>query len=174
MNLRNLRHRRFVNYRLLQDVCQVRGKTRGFALISVMAIMSLVTMIALAMLSLSTVTSKTEVAKSHMDIARANARMALSEALSQLQLSLGRDQSVCANASIFERHDDPFAKSLGEGRAFTIGHRSQLTLHHRRGLLAGQEVAHVAVLHDVVLTLAAHTPRVSDRLLRVQFLEVGH
>ena len=83
-------------------------KEKGFALVATLSVLSLVVLIALAMLSLATVTSKTvgEV-NNYGEIAKANARLALAEAVQALQETLGLDQAVCAAASILETPDDP-------------------------------------------------------------------
>ena len=78
---------------------------------------------ALALLSLASVSGKTSAYSYHTELARANARVALSEALSQLQLTLGRDQTVCANASLFETHDDP---STSEDESIHVANRHWL------------------------------------------------
>lgn len=74
----------------------------GFALVSTVAVMALVVMIALAMVGMATVTSRSAGHTHFIEQARANARMALSMALAQLQATTGVDQSVTAPASIFD------------------------------------------------------------------------
>ncbi|MGC4013479.1 MAG: hypothetical protein QM755_03015 [Luteolibacter sp.] len=73
---------------------------KGFALVSVLLFMILLTIVALGMLSLSAVQLRSA---SHADAkqrARANARLGLMMALGQLQTSLGADQRVCADARV--------------------------------------------------------------------------
>ena len=72
----------------------------GFALIATISVMVLLVMIALAMLSLSTMETRASRNDQAMAQAKANARMALMMAIGDLQLSLGPDQRVNANAAI--------------------------------------------------------------------------
>lgn len=75
---------------------------QGFALIATISVMSLVVLVALAMLSLASVVTRTSGHGYHLEVARANARVALSQAIAALQSTMGKDQMVCANASILE------------------------------------------------------------------------
>ena len=76
---------------------------RGFAVIATIAVLSLILMIALAMVSIATNTTKTEVAADYIEQAKANARLALNEAINSLQESMGPDQRVSANIGIIAR-----------------------------------------------------------------------
>ena len=78
-----------------------RGE-RGFALISSILIMGLLVMIALGMLSLSTVEVRSSQNSKAMAEAQANARMALMIAIGELQSEVGPDQRITANAGIME------------------------------------------------------------------------
>ena len=73
---------------------------KGFALIATVSIMVLAILIALAMISLATVTSRTTGHSHHYEQARSNARLALTSALGTLQMELGPDKRVNANANI--------------------------------------------------------------------------
>ncbi len=64
--------------------------------------MSLVVLIALAMVSLATVTSRTAGHSYYIDRARANARLALVEAIARLQQHAGQDQRTTARAEMFD------------------------------------------------------------------------
>ncbi|MBT7959779.1 MAG: hypothetical protein HN759_10640 [Akkermansiaceae bacterium] len=75
---------------------------RGFALIATISVMVLLVMVALAMLSLSTIELRGSRQEESMQQARANARLALMMALGELQKSLGPDQRISANASVFD------------------------------------------------------------------------
>ena len=72
----------------------------GFALIATMSVMALLVMIAIAMLSLSTVEIRSSNQTDSLQKARQNARMALLIAISELQEAAGSDQRVTATASI--------------------------------------------------------------------------
>jgi len=80
--------------------------TRGFAFIACLSILALLTMLALAMVSLAEHQIVKNVNISYRDNARANARLALAQAIAALQESMGRDQAVCANLSILENTSD--------------------------------------------------------------------
>jgi Tfp pilus assembly protein PilX len=78
---------------------------RGFALISTISIMALLMMIAMAMMSLSTIEQRSSQNTRGMVEAQANARMALMLAIGELQKSMGPDQRVSANAEILSDPD---------------------------------------------------------------------
>ncbi len=89
------------------------GKTRiihlrdkGFALISSIMIMTLLTMIAFSMLSFSAITTRTSKFTNPYVAAQANARIALMTAIAQLQETMGPDQRVSINASILDSNID--------------------------------------------------------------------
>jgi hypothetical protein len=74
-------------------------KTKGFALVATLSLMILLTLIAVGLLTLSTVTVRAGGRDEAMATARANARLALMIALGELQKTMGPDQSVSAPAS---------------------------------------------------------------------------
>lgn len=74
-------------------------KTKGFALVATLSLMILLTLIAVGLLTLSTVTVRSGGREEAMATARANARLALMIALGELQRTMGPDQSVSAPAS---------------------------------------------------------------------------
>ncbi len=79
------------------------GRTRdGFALVVTLTLMVLLSILALGMLSLSSVTLRTGSRDEAMTQARANARMALQLAIGQLQAELGPDQRISAPATLLE------------------------------------------------------------------------
>ena len=86
---------------------KIESKYSGFAIVAAISILSLLVMLALAFVSLATQVSRFENDGTHRDRARANARLALAEALSLLQATMGKDQSVCAEAAIIESPNDP-------------------------------------------------------------------
>ena len=75
-------------------------KVSGFALVATVSMMVLLVVIALGMLSLTSVAIRTESLQSHQEQAEANARMAAMIALGELQSMLGPDQRLSATADI--------------------------------------------------------------------------
>ena len=77
-------------------------KNFGFALVATVSMMVLLTLVAIAMLSLSTIEQRSSGGSANEAdrMARANARMALMIALGELQEAAGPDQRVTATASI--------------------------------------------------------------------------
>lgn len=78
---------------------------RGFALVVTLSLMVLLTLLAVGLLSLSTISLRTSSKGEAMAAARANARMAMMFALGSLQKELGPDQRISA----------PGGQQLGEG-----------------------------------------------------------
>lgn len=75
---------------------------RGFALISTIVIVSLLLLVALAMLSLSTVETRSTKAVNVRSEAQANARFALMIAIGKLQETLGPDARATAKSSMLD------------------------------------------------------------------------
>jgi Tfp pilus assembly protein PilX len=71
---------------------------RGFALVITLSLMILLTMLAVGLLTLSTVALRTSSQGSAVALARSNARLALIIALGELQKAAGQDQRVTAAA----------------------------------------------------------------------------
>ncbi len=76
------------------------SRNRGFALIVTLSLMILLTVIAVGLLSLSSITLRSSSQGSAQASARANARMALFLAIGELQKQAGPDRRVSANASL--------------------------------------------------------------------------
>lgn len=74
----------------------------GFALIATISVMVLLVMVALAMLSLSTIELRSSTGNTYQATAQANARLALMEAIAELQTNLGPDQRISASSSILD------------------------------------------------------------------------
>ncbi|HEY9153569.1 MAG TPA: hypothetical protein VIM69_00475 [Opitutaceae bacterium] len=74
-------------------------KTKGFALVATLSLMILLTLLAVGLLTLSTVTVRAGGREEAMATARANARLALMIALGELQRTMGPDTSVSAPAA---------------------------------------------------------------------------
>ena len=90
------------------------ARNAGFALVITLSLMVLLMLLALGMLSLSSVSLRTAAQSSDMNLARANARMALLLALGELQTHAGSDTRVTARADILDEdtngdgdYDDP-------------------------------------------------------------------
>jgi type II secretory pathway pseudopilin PulG len=80
------------------------GMPRGFALVSVLMLMALIGLLALGMLSLSTVTLRSTGQRGALQKARSNARMALMIAIGELQKEMGPDMRVSAKAALFDQN----------------------------------------------------------------------
>ncbi|MFK7911818.1 MAG: hypothetical protein AB8F34_14630, partial [Akkermansiaceae bacterium] len=80
----------------------MKANLAGFALIATISVMTLLVLIALAMLSLSAIEQRGASNSSHQAIAQANARLALMQALGELQKYAGPDQRITARAAILE------------------------------------------------------------------------
>lgn len=74
----------------------------GFALVTTLAIMALLAIVMLGMLSLSSISVRSSRSDAYETEAKANARLALSLALGELQKQLGPDQRVSATASLLD------------------------------------------------------------------------
>lgn len=79
-----------------------KTESKGFALLATMSLLSLLLIISAAMLSLSANASRDTRLDFARIEARANARLALSMAIAQLQAAAGPDQRVTARADILE------------------------------------------------------------------------
>ncbi len=73
---------------------------RGFALVVTLSLMILLTVLAVGLLSLSTIALRSAGQSTAMTTARANARMALMLALGELQKNAGLDQRITARADV--------------------------------------------------------------------------
>ncbi|MDA7651001.1 hypothetical protein N9868_01095 [Akkermansiaceae bacterium] len=82
-----------------------RARTGGFALISSLSLLFLLTLIAVAFLGLATVQVRTHRVDGATEEARSNARLALMIALGELQREMGPDQRVSAEAAIVSTSD---------------------------------------------------------------------
>ena len=86
----------------------MRTRPRGFALVVSVLMMVLVSLLAVALLGLSTLELRRATTERDLAAARAHARLALTEAIGQLQREMGPDQRVSASSELLgapvERH----------------------------------------------------------------------
>jgi Tfp pilus assembly protein PilX len=74
--------------------------SKGFALVITLSLVILLTVIAVGLLSLSSISLRASMQGAAMATARANARLAMMMALGELQKSAGPDQRVTAPANL--------------------------------------------------------------------------
>ncbi len=77
-----------------------RRAKRGFALVVTLSLMILLTVIAVGLLTLSTISLRSSSASEAGAIARANARLALMLAIGELQKEMGPDSAISANSDV--------------------------------------------------------------------------
>jgi hypothetical protein len=82
------------------------GARRGFVLITTIAILVILSLVAIGLLSLSSLTVRSGSAELAQLEARANSRLALMLALGELQTQLGPDQRISAEAGILDESPD--------------------------------------------------------------------
>lgn len=82
---------------------------RGFALVVTLSLMVLITVIAVAMLGLSTIELRKSALGEARAVALSNARLAMVLALGELQSSLGDDRRISADASVLANSKNPAA-----------------------------------------------------------------
>ena len=79
----------------------------GFALVVTLSLMILLTIIAVGLLTLSSISIRTASHSKGMAVARANAKMALMLAIGELQRQTGPDTRVTARADVLDEENPP-------------------------------------------------------------------
>ncbi len=113
---------------------QPHGKPRrGFALIVTLSLMILLTIIAVGLLTLSSISLRASGQGDSMQTARANARMALMMAISQLQETTGPDQRITVNADQRPKASDgKETAAVADNRQWTGVYRSWASTERTR------------------------------------------
>lgn len=83
-----------------KKLLHVRNHPRGFALIVTLSLMILLTVVAVGLLTLSSISLRSSAQGNAMASARANARLALMMAIGDLQKHAGVDRAVTARADV--------------------------------------------------------------------------
>lgn len=96
-----------------------RFRERGFALIITLSLMTLMTVLAVGLLGLSSVTLTTSNLEAARTQARTNARLALSMAIAQLQRATGPDQRITAPADQLSDSDPSVSRAAATRRFWT-------------------------------------------------------
>ncbi len=114
-------------------------KRRGFALVVTLSLMVLLTLLAVGLLSLSTISLRTSTQGEAMSSARANARIALMLALGELQKQLGPDQRISAPGAQQLEEGDKSAggRWVGVYDAWPIDQETRPSPTFRRWLISG-------------------------------------
>ena len=77
-------------------------RARGFALVITLSLMVMLTIVAVGLLTLSSISLRSSSQGDAMQLARSNARMALTLAIGQLQKSAGADRRITAPATVVD------------------------------------------------------------------------
>lgn len=108
---------------------------RGFALVIAITLMVLLTLISVAFLTLSSVTLRASTRMEAFSAARANARLALAQAVAALQTYAGLDTRITANAAIVDPNGNDAPAVLGVWKSW------EGTNHETSGTFAGRPVS---------------------------------
>jgi hypothetical protein len=112
---------------------KIAFEKRGFTLIITISLLVLLTMVAVGVLSLSSVTLRTSSQGLAQQEARANARMALMMAIGQIQKNLGPDQRITTEADQLAGGASGDESSAAEGQKHWTGvYRSWLSTETNR------------------------------------------
>lgn len=110
----------------------MKDHSRGFALVITLSLMILLTIIAVGLLSLSSVSLRASSQGEAMSIARSNARLAMILALGDLQKQTGPDTRVTARADVLDENNPPV---LGAWKSW------EGTNHETTGTFAGRPIS---------------------------------
>lgn len=91
----------------MKTLLVIRKSTRGFALVVTLSLMILLTVIAVGLLTLSSISLRSSVQGEVMAAAKANARLALMLAIGELQRTTGLDTRVTARADLLDEANPP-------------------------------------------------------------------
>ncbi len=91
----------------MKPISRTAQSPRGFALVVTLSLMILLTVIAVGLLTLSTISLRSAARGSDQAVARANARLALMLAIGDLQKFAGADTRVTAKADILDANNPP-------------------------------------------------------------------
>lgn len=118
----------------MKRLSPARSNRRGFALVITLSLMVLLTLLAVGLLSLSSISLRASAQGEAMQMARANARMALLLALGDLQKTLGQDARITASADQFlggasgqEATTNPAHHFLGAYKSWDIAAKTRPT-----------------------------------------------
>ncbi|MEX1113994.1 MAG: pilus assembly PilX N-terminal domain-containing protein [Akkermansiaceae bacterium] len=116
-------------------------KPRGFALVVTLSLMGLLTVVAVGLLTLSTISLRSSSQGAAMSVARANARLALMLALGDLQKELGPDQRISAPGGQQFAEGDKSAGNqwIGVYDAWPAGDEKRPSPKFRRWLISGDD-----------------------------------
>ena len=126
VNLYNsVKNRQFIHW----AKADLQGSDKGFALVATILMMVLLAILALGLLSLSSISLRTSGRDSSQAVAKANARLALMLAIGKLQQHAGPDMRVTAPADTL---DDSYPPALGVWRSWEgSNHDVSVTLKGR-------------------------------------------
>ncbi|MCW1887538.1 hypothetical protein OKA04_22570 [Luteolibacter flavescens] len=109
-----------------------RAVARGFALPVVLLLMVVLAVLALGLMTLSTVSLRAATAETDRQVARANARLALSLALGQLQKAAGPDQRISAPATLLSEDAHPAKTGIWESYKLSPEGDDDMAVRKRR------------------------------------------
>ena len=95
----------------MNPIPRKKAPNRGFALVITLSLMVLITLIAVAMLGLSTIELRKSAQGEARAAAEANARLGLMLALGELQSEMGDDRRISADASVLDSSSSAMASS---------------------------------------------------------------
>jgi hypothetical protein len=108
----------------MNPIPRKKDPNRGFALVITLSLMVLITLIAVAMLGLSTIELRKSAQGEARAAAEANARLGLMLALGELQSEMGDDRRISADASVLANTKNPSAVGVWTGWSPDLAARS--------------------------------------------------